>query len=1005
MTRFSFPTFSPTASLAVTAMMLLLSSCEDNPVIDTGGITRHPAFDVTLESSWTKGNVTSRNDATDILIEEIDDSGFGEQLYLVSESENLDTYTPETTPEMSRGVSTTTETFPKSFGLSAICYDNSTPADDLTGFNANFACNTSVSLNASTWTPAGKLDWPGSGRLRFMAYAPYSTPENGITHSDSGSHPSITFTVNDDVAGQTDLLTAIADVDGAGSPTVKLSFGHALAAISIRSGDAMLAGDITRVTISGVHGSGTLTLSTGKWEVSGTPSASYSVATAVNFDYQSSENPYSSPGLTIAGGNDADGNDDRLTFFMIPQQLTADATLKIEFTDRLTKTKRTLTASIGGNKKSWESGKLYTYSVSSTGVVVTPIVKLVKNGTEDEFPIDSIPFSGAIRNVKLTAFVRVTQKGTETKDLAVPFKIYSAAGTSGDWVEATWEPNSDNDTFDPKGTTETKTGSLLFQPQPLFSSTLQKDFPRTPRNDIKDLSESESANCYMIHEPGTYKFRTVYGNSLKNGANNAGAYTINRAEGSGDPHPGMKFFADHDNKHITTPYIKDQAGPLKDAFLLWSDSPGLIDLVKLDDTGDYISFRVSPHTIAQGNAVIAVRNADNTIVWSWHIWVTTKNWDTGRIKSRADDGNTYTFAPSTLGYCDAHGSEDERTMKIKFEFDLTDHKGGKLAVTQIGDKKLTFTQQRIIASLAGDNTYYQWGRKDPMVPGIYDRYGYYYFPDYHGLDTEFSMLNKPIFDFDPDYEFTRSPTDNGYNMGQAIQYPHHFIMGIDRESSGDQNYRTHWHTSAGTDYLENDIKNEKGEIIIRSTMYNAWNSTARQYGVVSSIDPRNSQPVTKTIYDPCPAGFNIPAAAAYTGMIHYNRNNSDGTTGKTGYDVDHSWPDNPIKFDERTCSWTLTSNSSGTGEPVRLYATGMRNMNVKNPAELPLYLQGKTFPAYSKVTFICSATLSGGTSQTLILYIDNRTASFHNNPRGSCQGSNNSYGFTVWPVCDVTPNP
>lgn len=125
---------------------------------------------------------------------------------------------------------------------------------------------------------------------------------------------------------------------------------------------------------------------------------------------------------------------------MIPQQLTADATLKIEFTDRLTKTKRTLTASIGGNKKSWESGKLYTYSVSSTGVVVTPIVKLVKNGTEDEFPIDSIPFSGAIRNVKLTAFVRVTQKGTKTKDLAVPFKIYSAAGTSGDWVEATWEP-------------------------------------------------------------------------------------------------------------------------------------------------------------------------------------------------------------------------------------------------------------------------------------------------------------------------------------------------------------------------------------------------------------------------------------------------------------------------------------------------------------------------------------------------------------------------------------
>lgn len=989
-------------------LVILLSSCEDNPVIDNGDITRRPTFDVTLESSWTKGNVTSRNDATDILIEEIEDNGFGEQLYLVSESENLDTYTPAAAPTMSRGVSTTVETFPSSFGLSAICYDSSSQAEDLTEFNANFACNTSVSLNASTWTPAGKLDWPGSGRLRFMAYAPYSTSENGITHSESGSHPSISFTVNDNVADQTDLLTAIADVAGAGSPAVKLSFGHALSAISIRSGDALLAGDITRVTISGVHGSGTLTLSTGQWKVSGTPSASYSVATTVNLDCQDTKNPYSSSGLIIAGGKDADGKDDRLTFFMIPQQLTADATLTIEFTDRLTETKRTLTASIGGNGKSWESGKLYTYSVSSTGVVVTPVVKLVKNGTEDVFPIDSIPFSGAIRNVNLTAFVRVTQKGAETKDLAVPFKIYSAVGTSGGWVEATWEPNGDNDTFDPEGTTETKTGSLLFQPQPLFSNTLQKGFPSTMRNDMKDLSESESANCYMIHEPGTYKFRTVYGNSLKNGAANTGAYTINRADGTGDPHPGMKFFADHDNKPITTPYIKNQAGPLKDAFLLWSDSPGLIDLVKLDDTGDYISFRVSPHTIAQGNAVIAVRNADNTIVWSWHIWVTTKNWDTGRIKSPAPDNNTYTFAPSTLGYCDAHDSADERTMNIKFEFDLTDHKGGKLAVTQIGDKKLTFTQQRIIASLAGDNTYYQWGRKDPMVPGIYDIYDHYYFL-YKGMDTEFTMLNKPIFDFDPDYEFTRSPTDNGYNMGQAIQYPHHFIMGKDFSSSPkdqNKNYRTHWHTSVGTDYLEKDviIITEKDTTTIKSTMYNAWNSTARQYGVGSSIDPRNSQPVTKTIYDPCPAGFNIPAAAAYTGMIHYNRSNSDGTTGHTGYDVDHSWPDNPITFDNSTYSWTMTSNPSGTGDPVRLYATGMRNMNDKKPDALPDYLKGKTFPAYSKVTFICSATLSNS-SQTMIFYIDNRTVSYHNNPRGSCQPSNNSYGFTVWPVCDVTPTP
>ena len=64
---------------------------------------------------------------------------------------------------------------------------------------------------------------------------------------------------------------------------------------------------------------------------------------------------------------------------MIPQELTSSAKLTLEFTDKLTNTKRTLTAKLGGKDKSWEAGKLYTYSVSSTGVVVTPIVEFAQN--------------------------------------------------------------------------------------------------------------------------------------------------------------------------------------------------------------------------------------------------------------------------------------------------------------------------------------------------------------------------------------------------------------------------------------------------------------------------------------------------------------------------------------------------------------------------------------------------------------------------------------------------
>ena len=116
----------------------------------------------------------------------------------------------------------------------------------------------------------------------------------------------------------------------------------------------MLAGDITKATISGIHGSGRLTLSNGSWSVSDEPAASYSADIALRL-YDTDDNKLnSSPGLNIAGGKDSEGKSDGLTFFMIPQELTSSAKLTLEFTDKLTNTKRTLTAKLGGKDKSWD---------------------------------------------------------------------------------------------------------------------------------------------------------------------------------------------------------------------------------------------------------------------------------------------------------------------------------------------------------------------------------------------------------------------------------------------------------------------------------------------------------------------------------------------------------------------------------------------------------------------------------------------------------------------------
>lgn len=106
-----------------------------------------------------------------------------------------------------------------------------------------------------------------------------------------------------------------------------------------------------------------------------------------------------------------------------------------------------------------------------------------------------------------------------------------------------------------------------------------------PKYDYKDLGAIETANCYIITEPGHYKFEALKGNGF------------------------------------------DSVGKVARAAVLW-ETFGTTDEVKPGDIIDpelsildnYILFS-TPETLKAGNAVIAAYdNADN-ILWSWHIWV------------------------------------------------------------------------------------------------------------------------------------------------------------------------------------------------------------------------------------------------------------------------------------------------------------------------------------------------------------------------------------------------
>ena len=107
-----------------------------------------------------------------------------------------------------------------------------------------------------------------------------------------------------------------------------------------------------------------------------------------------------------------------------------------------------------------------------------------------------------------------------------------------------------------------------------------------PNPDFSSAKElSSAANCYIISQPGLYKFKTVKGSSA------------------------------------------ESVGDVTSASILWetfgtSVAPDVGDLIKSVSYMDgYIAFQTSD-VFKEGNALVAAMDANDTILWSWHIWMT-----------------------------------------------------------------------------------------------------------------------------------------------------------------------------------------------------------------------------------------------------------------------------------------------------------------------------------------------------------------------------------------------
>ena len=122
---------------------------------------------------------------------------------------------------------------------------------------------------------------------------------------------------------------------------------------------------------------------------------------------------------------------------------------------------------------------------------------------------------------------------------------------------------------------------------------LPPDEPTEPTGSATDLSETASANSYIVTKAGNYMFKAVKGNSDES----VGA--VAKAE----------VLWETDNT-ATAPEV------------------GAI-IATVDFAGGYVAFS-TPETLKPGNALIAVKDASDAILWSWHIWIPAtevKVWD------------------------------------------------------------------------------------------------------------------------------------------------------------------------------------------------------------------------------------------------------------------------------------------------------------------------------------------------------------------------------------------
>lgn len=497
------------------------------------------------------------------------------------------------------------------------------------------------------------------------------------------------------------------------------------------------------------------------------------------------------------------------TLMLMPQQL-AGAEIEITLTDANSGVTRTLSTTLTGD---WLPGYVYTYRVSTT-----QIVKEVTLSAK----VPEWDYTGAVANgqtrLEITSIYRWKDgSGYLTPSASEPWTAQWVDDQGNAATAPTWLRNTPT-----SGTGGTQTYAVTCTKQTnqingnVHDDILKNAIPVTGAYDLSTkggTAPRNTANCYIVNAPGTYLIPLVYGNAIKDGATNSSAYSGL----TGNP----ANLINHLGNAITDPWIANNTGCIPStASLVWQDTKGLIkvnsSLVQVSG-GRAIKFTIAAEDIRQGNAIIAVKNSSGVILWSWHIWVTdyvpglSAN---NKIDSRDKTVASYTWMPIYLGW--VYGDNiyyPARTAILR----VTSPTGTY--------HDIIFDSDYGQGKINGHAALWQWGRKDPMIPTNVNNTDY---PCYDGNGTTVSFKQE---------KFAKKNASSV--VSYSIQHPDIF----------NDNQATHM-SGYGAVNAYNNLWGGKNGTYFANTC-----GKAPEYP-------------TKTVYDPCPAGYVIPSYTQVYNSFH-----------------------------------------------------------------------------------------------------------------------------------------